>query len=319
MGHLVQGVWQDDGAKTSSAGRFVRADAKLRGWLTRDRGAFPAELGRYHLYVARACPWAHRAVIMRALKGLEGVITLSVTHWHMGEQGWTFDPGPGVVPDPVLGARYLHQIYTASDARYSGRVTVPVLWDKVQRKIVSNESEDILRMLGSAFDHLGARPGDYYPEELRSEIDAVNARVYRTVNNGVYAAGFASSQAAYEEAVGPLFETLDGLEERLGRQRWLCGDRITESDWRLFTTLVRFDLVYHGHFKCNVRRLVDYPRLWSLTRELFQVPGIAQTVDVEHIKRHYYESHRAINPTGITPVGPCVDFGAPPDRSLRGA
>jgi glutathionyl-hydroquinone reductase len=255
-------------------------------------------------------------MIFRALKGLEDAISFSVTHWVMAEQGWTFEPGPGVVPDTMNSARVLHEVYTRADPHYTGRVTMPVLWDKQRRTIVSNESADIIRMLNSAFERVGAREGDYYPEDLRGEIDALNARIYDTVNNGVYKAGFATTQAAYEEAVRPLFETLDWLEQRLATRRFLCGDRQTEADWRLFTTLVRFDPVYVGHFKCNIRRIVEYPNLWSYTRELYQTPGIRETVDFGHIKGHYYQSHTTINPTGIVPLGPAIDFDAPPDRHL---
>ncbi|MDR3534182.1 MAG: glutathione S-transferase family protein [Rhodopila sp.] len=324
MGLLVDGVWQDHWYDTgSTGGRFVRSDSQFRNWVTMDgapgptgEGGFAAEPGRYHLYISKACPWAHRTMIFRALKGLEDAISVSVTHWLMAERGWTFEPGPGVVPDTVNSARYLHEIYTRAAPRYSGRVTVPVLWDKQRRTIVSNESADIIRMLNSAFDQVGARQGDYYPEDRRSEIDTLNTRIYHTVNNGIYRAGFATTQAAYEEAVRPLFETLDWLEELLSGQRFVCGDRQTEADWRLFTTLVRFDPVYVGHFKCNIRRLADYPNLWSYTRELYQMPGISGTVDFDHIKGHYYQSHRTINPTGVVPLGPVIDFDAPVDRRL---
>ena len=322
MGLLVDGVWQDrwyDTGKTG--GRFVRGESRFRNWVTPDglpgptgEGGFAAEPGRYHLYVSLACPWAHRTLIFRALKGLEEAIPFSVTHWLMGEQGWSFEPGPGVIPDPIGGARHLHEVYTKADPRYSGRVTVPVLWDKRRGTIVNNESSEIIRMLNSAFDRVGARAGDYYPEDLRGEIDALNARIYDTLNNGVYKAGFATTQAAYEEAVRPLFGTLDWLEERLAARRFLCGERQTEADWRLFTTLVRFDPVYVGHFKCNIRRLVDYPNLWSYTRELYQTPGVRKTVDFAHIKGHYYQSHATINPTGVVPLGPEIDLEAPPDR-----
>jgi glutathionyl-hydroquinone reductase len=322
MGLLVDGVWQDkwyDTAKTG--GRFERSRSQLRNWVTRDgspgptgRGGYRAEAGRYHLYIARACPWAHRTMIVRSLKGLEGMISFSVVNWLMGERGWTFDPGPGVTEDHVNGARYLYEVYQTHDPSYSGRVTVPVLWDRETATIVNNESAEIIRMLNSAFDDVGARALDLYPEELRSRIDAINERVYATVNNGVYRAGFATSQDAYEEAVGPLFETLDWLESILTRSPFLCGEVQTEADWRLFTTLLRFDSVYHGHFKCNLRRLVDYPALWSFTRELYQAPGIRETVDFDHIKRHYYQSHRTINPTGIVPLGPLIDYEAPGDR-----
>ena len=272
--------------------------------------ASPPEPGRFHLYVSLACPWAHRTLIFRKLKGLEDHISLSVTHWLMGDQGWTFEPGAGVIPDP-FGARALHEVYARADAHYTGRVSVPVLWDKAEGTIVNNESADIIRMLGSAFDKAGAIPGDYYPEPLRPEIDALNERIYDTVNNGVYRTGFASTQAAYEAAVEPLFATLDWLEDRLSSQPYLCGKTLTEADWRLFTTLIRFDSVYVGHFKCNIRRLVDYPALWRYTRSLFHIPGVADTVDFGHIKRHYYMSHPWINPTGIVPAGPLLDLSLP--------
>jgi putative glutathione S-transferase len=257
-------------------------------------------------------------MIFRELKGLQDLVDYSVVHWHMGDKGWTFEPGPGVTGDKLHGAQYLYEIYLRSDPHYSGRVTVPVLWDRQTESIVSNESADIIRMFNSAFDGVGAAPDDYYPEADRGTIDDLNERIYDTVNNGVYKAGFATSQHAYDEAIIPLFESLDWLEGILSRQRYLCGNRPTEADWRLFTTLVRFDPVYVGHFKCNLRRLVDYPALWSYTRELYQSPGIRDTVDFDHIKRHYYQSHRAINPTGIVPRGPVIDYEAPPDRHLPG-
>lgn len=322
MGVLVDGVWQDkayDSRKTG--GRFVRADARFRNWITADgspgpsgAGGFKAEPGRYHLYVSLACPWANRTLIFRALKGLQGIIGLSVTHWLMAENGWTFAPGEGVVPDTVNGVSYVRQLYTKANPTYSGRASVPVLWDKELATIVSNESSEIIRIFNSAFDGVGAKAGDYYPEPLRTEIDVVNARVYDTVNNGVYKAGFATTQEAYEAAVVPLFETLDWLETRLKDQRFLIGPEPTEADWRLFTTLVRFDPVYVGHFKCNIRRLVDYPNLIAYTRDLYQWPGVRATVNLGHIKRHYYMSHTAINPTGIVPVGPVLDFEAPHGR-----
>ncbi|MCB1745654.1 MAG: glutathione S-transferase family protein [Gammaproteobacteria bacterium] len=312
MGLLVDGQWHDEWYDTAANdGRFERAAARFRNWITADgaagpsgEGGFPAAAGRYHLYVSLACPWAHRALIFRRLKGLERHLDVSVVHWHMAENGWTFEPGAGVVADPVFGAEYLHQIYTAADPRYSGRVTVPVLWDRERATIVSNESSEIIRMFNSAFDEVGAVPGDYYPPALRQAIDAVNARVYDTVNNGVYRAGFATTQAAYDEAVMALFDTLDWLEERLASHAYLCGEHVTEADWRLFTTLVRFDAVYHGHFKCNLRRLRDYPRLRGLVERLYRWPGIADTVAFDHIKAHYYGSHTSINPTGIVPRGP---------------
>jgi putative glutathione S-transferase len=319
MGLLVDGRWQDKWYDTkSTGGRFVRTTTQFRNWVTADggpgpsgEGGFQAEAGRYHLYVSLACPWAHRTLIFRALKGLEAMIGVSVVHWHMGEQGWTFMAGPGCTGDELYGADFLHQIYTRADPHYSGRVTVPVLWDKQRQTIVNNESAEIIRMLNGAFDGIGAIPGDYWPEALRGEIEAVNTRVYETVNNGVYRAGFATTQAAYEEAVTALFQSLDWLEQRLASDRFLIGDRLTEADWRLFTTLLRFDAVYVGHFKCNLRRLVDYPRLWEYARRLFQTPGIAGTVDFHHIKHHYYGSHGTINPTGIVPHGPLVDWQAP--------
>jgi len=298
----------------------VRQATTFRNWITPDgqpgpsgEGGFAAERGRYHLYVSLACPWAHRTLIFRALKGLETAISLSVTHWLMGEEGWTFDDGPGVVPDPV-GARRLYEVYLRSDAAFTGRVTVPVLWDKKRGTIVSNESSEIIRMFNSAFDGVGATPGDFYPAELRDEIDRLNARIYADVNNGVYKAGFATSQEAYEEAVRPLLATLDMLEDLLATRRYLCGERLTEADWRLFTTLARFDAVYVGHFKCNLRRLVDYHNLWAYARELYQQPGVAATTNFTHIEGHYYQSHRNINPSGVVPVGPDLDFLAPHGR-----
>lgn len=315
MGMLVDGQWHDVWYDTeSTGGRFVRKDAAFRDQVTAD-GEFAAEPGRYHLYVSLACPWAHRTLIVRALKGLEELVSVSVVNWLMLEKGWTFDPAPGVIPDPIHQARFLHQVYTAADPAYSGRVTVPVLWDRKTGRIVNNESSEIIRMFNQAFDGLGAAPGDFYPEALRAEIDAVNARVYDTVNNGVYKAGFATRQDAYEEAVQPLFDSLDWLEDRLSRNRYLVGDRLTEADIRLFTTLVRFDAVYVGHFKCNLRRIFDYPNLQGFLRDIYQTPGVAGTVNFQHIKGHYYESHRTINPTGIVPSGPILDLDSPHGRS----
>jgi putative glutathione S-transferase len=319
MGLLVDGKWTTEGyGQEKHGGRFVRGESRFRNWVTPDgrpgptgEGGFSAERDRYHLYIARACPWAHRATIVRELKGLQTFIPMSVTHWYMGDDGWTFDAGPGVVPDDVNGTRCMWELYRLADPHASGRATVPVLWDKKQKTIVSNESADIIRMMNSAWDGVGARDGDFYPEPLREEIDAIEKFVYDTVNNGVYKAGFASTQEAYEEAVKPLFSSLDWLDERLSEKRWLCGDRLTEADIRLFTTLLRFDLVYYGHFKCNLRRLVDYRRLWPYTRALYQTPGVRETVDIDHIKRHYYQSHKNINPTQIVPSGPIVDFDQP--------
>lgn len=326
MGLLIDGVWhQDEGDRAKEAaangGRFRRADSAFRNWVTPDgrpgptgQDGFAAAAGRYHLYVSLACPWAHRALIMRVLKGLEPLIPVSVTHWLMGEQGWTFSAGEAVLPDPLFNSRYLHELYSRADANYTGRASVPVLWDQHTQTIVNNESSEIIRMFNSAFDTVGARPGDYYPAEHRAEIDAVNARVYDTLNNGVYKTGFAVTQTAYEEAVTPLFDTLDWLEERLTRSRFLCGDQLTEADIRLFTTLIRFDAVYHGHFKCNLRRIVDYRALWAYTRDIYQLPGIAATVNFRHIKRHYYQSHKRVNPTGIVPLGPILDLDEPAGR-----
>jgi putative glutathione S-transferase len=322
MGLLVNGGWTDRWYDTSaSKGRFLRQESGFRNWITADGtagptgdGGFQAQPGRYHLYVSLACPWAHRTLIFRALKRLESTISVSVVHWFMGKHGWTFDDGPGVIPDPVFGAQRLYEVYIRSNPTYTGRVTVPVLWDKQRGVIVSNESSEIIRMLNSAFDGCGASAADYYPAELRATIDSLNARIYATVNNGVYKAGFATTQEAYEEAVRPLFSTLDALEELLATHRYLCGERLTEADWRLFTTLVRFDSVYAGHFKCNLRRIVDYPNLWGFTRELHQYPGVAETTNFTHIKRHYYQSHETINPTRIVPVGPELDFLSPHGR-----
>jgi putative glutathione S-transferase len=322
MGQLVEGRWVD--ADRRPTGTFVRRDSQFRNWVTVDgsagpfgTGGFKAEAGRYHLYVSLACPWASRALIFRSLKGLEDMVGLSVTHWLMADQGWSFAPAEGVIPDTVNGVEFLHELYTRADPHYSGRVTVPVLWDKQRGAIVSNESSEIIRMFNSAFDAIGASRGDYYPEPLGAEIDRVNERIYDTVNNGVYKAGFAGTQQAYEAAVVPLFATLDWLEELLHHRRFLVGETPTEADWRLFTTLVRFDAVYHGHFKCNIRRLVDYPNLWAYTRELYQWSGVAATVNLTHIKRHYYMSHRHINPTGVVPVGPDIDFDTPPRRHIQ--
>jgi len=324
MGLLIDGVWHDQDATAKEAaagGRFERAESAFRNWVTPDgrpgatgTDGFAASAGRYHLYVSLACPWAHRTLILRALKGLEQIVPVSVTHWLMAEQGWTFAHGEGVIPDPLFNSRYVHELYTRADPNYTGHVTVPVLWDKHTQTIVNNESAEIIRMFGTAFDAMGAKPGDFYPKDKREEIDAINARVYDTLNNGVYKAGFATTQSAYEEAVVPLFDTLDWLEEKLGQSRFLLGDHLTEADVRLFTTLVRFDAVYNGHFKCNIRRIVDYRNLWAYTRDIYQLPGVAPTVNFLHIKRHYYMSHKRINPTGIVPVGPVLDFEAPAER-----
>lgn len=322
MGLLQDGKWVDKWYETkSTGGHFIRKAPQFRNWITADssagpsgQGGFKAEAGRYHLYVAFACPWAHRTLIFRALKGLEDMISVSVVHWYMADKGWTFLPSDGVVPDPISGADFMYQIYTNALSDYSGRVTVPVLWDKKTNTIVSNESSEIIRMFNSAFDGVGALPGDYYPREQRAEIDALNDRIYDTVNNGVYKAGFATTQTAYEDAVIPLFDTLDFLDERLSNQRYLTGAAITEADWRLFTTLVRFDPVYVGHFKCNMRRIADYPNLSGYLRDLYQQPGVAATINMDHIKQHYYASHETVNPSRIVPVGPEVDLRAPHGR-----
>jgi putative glutathione S-transferase len=318
MGMLVDGTWHDVWYDTkSTGGRFVRKAAQFRDRVTADGSSgFKAEPGRYHLYVSYACPWAHRTLIVRALEGLEDQISVSVVNPLMLEQGWSFRPWDGVVPDPILGAEFMHQVYTAARSDFTGRVTVPVLWDREEGTIVNNESSEIIRMLDSEF---GGSGPDLYPVELRGEIDDINAFVYSRINNGVYKAGFATTQAAYEEAVTSLFDALDTLEERLGHQRYLVGDRITEADWRLFTTLLRFDPVYVGHFKCNIRRLVDYPSLWAFTRELYQVPGIRETVRLDHIKTHYYGSHPSINPSGVIPAGPAIDYDEPHGREAFAA
>ncbi|NNE22816.1 MAG: glutathione S-transferase family protein [Rhizobiales bacterium] len=317
MGLLIDGKWHDQQDDTkASKGRFERKESQFRNWVTADgKGGFKAEAGRYHLYVSHACPWAHRTIIFRALKGLEDMISISVVNWFMDAEGWTFDEADGVIPDTINNARLLHQVYTAAQSDYTGRVSVPVLWDTQQSTIVSNESSEIIRMFNSAFDGIGAAPGDYYPEALRAEIDEVNARVYETLNNGVYRSGFSTTQEAYEEAVYPLFETLDWLEEKLSDQRYLVGNQLTEADWRLFTTLVRFDPVYVGHFKCNLQRIADYPNLSNYVRDLYQHRGVAETVNMQHIKSHYYGSHKAVNPTGIVPIGPEIDYAAPHNRA----
>ncbi|OLF34780.1 glutathione-dependent reductase [Psychrobacter sp. C 20.9] len=316
MGLLVDGKWQDKWYDTEeNGGRFEREDAGFRNWVTVDGsagptgvGGFKAEPDRYHLYVSLACPWAHRTLVYRKLKGLEQIIPISVVHPFMGEHGWTFAEGEGVIPDPLIHADYAYELYIKAKPNYTGRVTVPILWDKKTNTIVSNESSEIIRMFNSAFDEVGALAGDFSPASLLPEIDDINAFVYTTINNGVYKAGFSTTQEAYEEAVIELFAALDTLEARLADKRYLTGSTITEADWRLFTTLVRFDAVYVGHFKCNLRRIIDYPNLWGYLRDLYQVPGIAETVNMEHIKQHYYTSHANINPTRIIPIGPAIDF-----------
>ena len=324
MGLLVDGKWHDQWYDTDkTGGKFEREAARFRNWVTADgspgpagEGGFKAESGRYHLYVSLACPWAHRTLIFRKLKGLEAHISVSVVHPDMVENGWEFRPGESAHTDGLHDFRFMHQVYTKAASEYSGRVTVPVLWDKHRNTIASNESADIIRMFNSAFDGLDGvgTDLDFYPEALQAEIDAVNERVYDTVNNGVYKAGFATAQAQYEEAYSALFGSLDWLEARLSGQRYLAGSALTEADWRLFTTLVRFDAVYYSHFKCNRQRISDFPALSGYVRELYQVPGVADTVSIDQIKRHYYVSQRTINPTQVVPVGPQLDFTAPHGR-----
>jgi glutathionyl-hydroquinone reductase len=322
MGLLVEGVWTNESYDTkSSGGRFVRKPTRFRNWVTADgapgptgQSGFAAAAGRYHLYVALACPWAHRTLIFRKLKKLEAAISVSIVEPLMLSEGWVFGAPGSTHADTVNGKTKLSEVYLLADPKFTGRVTVPVLWDKERRTIVNNESSEIIRMFNSAFDAVTDDRTDYYPPPLRDDIDRINATVYATVNNGVYRAGFATTQAAYEEAFRALFATLDDIEQRLGRQRYLVGTQQTEADWRLFTTLVRFDAVYYGHFKCNLRRIVDYPNLGNYLRDLYQTQGVAATVDIDQIKRHYYGSHRNINPTGIVPLGPALDFTAPHDR-----
>ena len=323
MGLLVDGVWQDQWYDTaSSGGRFQRSTTSWRNWVTPDgaagpsgEGGFAAESGRYHLYVSLACPWAHRTLIYRQLKGLAPHIEVSAVHPDMLGDGWEFRTDfPGATGDRLFGLPYMRDIYLRADPKASGRVTVPVLWDKQRDTIVSNESAEIIRMFNSAFDGLTGNDLDFWPEDLRPQIEALNARIYDTVNNGVYKAGFATSQAAYDEAIAPLFDSLDWLEDLLSRNRYLTGDRLTEADWRLFTTMVRFDPVYHTHFKCNRKWLREYPNLWGWTRELYQIPGVAGTVDFGHIVRHYHYSHDTINPSRIIPINPVIDWNEPHGR-----
>ncbi len=326
MGRLVDGKWQDVWYDTKATkGRFERSQSQFRNWVTADgsagpsgKGGFKAEAGRYNLYVSYACPWAHRTLIFRKLKKLEDLISVSVVDYLMLENGWEFKTRDGATGDELFGSDYLYQVYLKADPNYSGRVTVPVLWDKHRNTIVSNESAEIIRMMNSAFDALTGSDLDLYPAELREEIDALNAIIYDRVNNGVYKAGFATTQEAYEEAVVALFETLDMLDRRLETCRYLFGNSLTEADWRLFTTLLRFDPVYVGHFKCNIRRIADYPNLSGYLRDLYQQPGVAETCNLFHIKNHYYGSHKTINPTGIVPVGPALDLGAAHGRQGLG-
>ena len=321
MGLLIDGRWHDQWYDTGDSGRFQRESAQRRNWVTADGsagpsgdGGFKAEAGRYHLYVSLACPWAHRTLILRKLKGLESLIDVSVVSWLMREHGWTFDRNFGSSGDRLDNLSYMHQRYTADDPHYSGRVTVPTLWDTQSGGIVSNESAEIIRMFNSAFDGLTGNDLDFYPKPLRERIDQLNERIYPAVNNGVYRAGFATTQEAYEEAFDELFAMLDELEALLDSNRYLAGEYLTEADIRLFTTLIRFDAVYHGHFKCNLRRIEDYPNLSNWLRELYQWPSIAETVNFTHIKSHYYASHATINPTGVIPKGPQQDFTRAHDR-----
>ncbi|APG45762.1 glutathione S-transferase family protein [Phaeobacter porticola] len=323
MGLLIDGVWHDQWYDTASTGgAFKRSQAQFRNWVTKNgqagptgNGGYAAESRRYHLYVSLACPWAHRTLIFRQLKGLSDHISVSVVHPDMLDMGWSFATDDhGATGDTLFGNDYAHQIYTRADPKYSGRVTVPILWDKKKNTVVSNESADIIRMFNCAFDKVTGNTDDYWPEELREPIEAVNSRIYSTLNNGVYKCGFATTQAAYDTAIDPLFDTLDWLDDILSEHRFLLGDTLTEADWRLFTTLLRFDPVYHLHFKCNRRRLVDYPHLWAYTRALYQWPGVAETVGMQHIVRHYHYSHATINPHQIIPTNPRIDWMAPHGR-----
>ena len=323
MGLLVEGKWQDKWYDTSkTGGAFEREQAKLRNWVTHDgragpsgEGGFKAESGRYHLYVSLACPWAHRTLIFRKLKSLDDHISVSVVSPDMLDQGWTFNENEGSSGDHLFQSTYLHQVYTRNNKDYTGRVTVPILWDKQLNKIVSNESSEIIRMMNSAFDDITGNSLDFYPKSLRENIDIINDKVYNCVNNGVYRCGFATSQSAYAKAYTSLFSALDDIENILSETLFLCGGTITEADWRLFTTLIRFDSVYHGHFKCNKQRIEDYPNISNYLRHLYQWPGVAETVNFEHIKRHYYFSHTNINPTQVVPVGPEIDYMRPHNRN----
>lgn len=310
MGLLVDGKWHDSWYKNKNAdGRFIRSESQFRNTLTKDgRNGFKAKSGRYHLYISLACPWASRVLMMLKLKGLEDIIGLSVVSPLMFENGWSFEDYEGVIPDPVINAKYLYEIYTVSDAKYSGRVTVPVLFDKHSKKIVNNESSEIMRIFNTCFDNIGANSYDFYPENLQSEIDEINSYVYEYINNGVYKTGFATKQEVYEQEVKNLFKALDKIENLLEGKSFLVKDRFTEADIRLFTTLVRFDAVYFGNFKCNIRELKDYKNLWAYTKRIYNIDGISSTVNMDHIKTHYYKSHPSINPNGIVPLGPEIDF-----------
>jgi len=315
---LVNGEWHKQPVTTDEQGRFIRRDTTFRDWVTADgAGGYKAEAGRYHLYVSYACPWAHRVLIMRALKGLQDAISLSVVDPFMSDEGWHFSDNPDCIPDPIHNARYLREVYVAAKLDYTGRVTVPALWDKQTGTLVNNESRDLIRMLDTEFDAVAEHPRRYLPPERVQQVDAAIDAIYQPINNGVYRSGFATTQDAYEEAVTELFRALDHWEQVLGRQRYLAGDTLTEADWCLFTTLVRFDPVYHYHFKCNLRRIADYPNLWNYLKELYQVPGVAKTVHFGHIKHHYYASHESVNPTRIVPKGPVFDLTTPHDRATR--
>ena len=325
MGLLQKGKWVDRWYDTKSTdGHFIRKESQFRNWITKDgsvgktgKGGFKAENNRYHLYVSYACPWAHRTLIFRSLKGLEKIISLSIVNWFMGKNGWTFEEGDGVIPDRLNKTKFLYQIYTIADPDYSGRVTVPILWDKKTTQIVSNESSEIIRMMNSAFDHITKNENDFFPKNLRENIENLNKDIYRDINNGVYKAGFATTSEAYNQAVKSLFQCLEQVESRLQINRFLLGGTLTEADWRLFTTLVRFDPVYVGHFKCNLKRVVDYPAISGYLRELYQMPGISKTVIMDHIKLHYYGSHKIINPRGIIPKGPILNYDQPHNRDAK--
>ncbi|MDC0989434.1 glutathione S-transferase family protein [Rhodospirillales bacterium] len=321
MGLLIDGHWSDDDNIRSEEGKFIRPESSFRNWVTSDGGpgptgelGFAAEAGRYHLYITHNCPWAYRTAMFRRVKGLEDIISISIGGASFKDQGWTFNEEPGALPDAVNNIYYLHELYTKADPKYTGRVTVPVLWDKKSETIVNNESSEIIRMFNSAFDNITDNKLDFYPESLRNQIDEINAIVYKNINNGVYRAGFATTQNAYEEAYNNLFKTLDELEDRLGERRYLTGEKLTEADWRLFSTLIRFDVVYYTHFKCNKRHIFDYPNLWNFTLELYQYPGISSLTNFDHIKRGYYGLMPKINPSKIVAKGPDIDFNQPHDR-----
>jgi putative glutathione S-transferase len=313
MGLLIDGEWSTKWYEPDEEGHFVRSQTRFRAEVSPE-GRFKPELGRYHLYVSLACPWAHRTLIVRKLMGLEEVFPLSVVDPLMTDQGWHFSQGPGCVPDALFQADYLRQIYLEADSSYTGRVTVPVLWDKEHHTIVNNESRELIVQFATAFASMGNGQHDLYPEALREDIDRVMDEIYDPINNGVYRAGFATTQKAYQEAVHQLFDALERWEAHLGRHRYLCGSQLTLADWCMFTTLFRFDPVYHYHFKCNLKRLRDFPNLWEYTKELYQMPGVAQTCNLDHIKDHYYRSHPDVNPTGVVPAGPEIDYSQPWSR-----